>query len=74
MNGKEYFKTDAGHGMFLKEGAGRIEIMAKVDAKTTALPPELQEHILFLFKMFDTDNSGGIDPSEAARPLSRPPH
>ena len=63
MLGKEYFKTHDGHGIFVHEGAGRLEILGKGDAKAAPLPPELQAHMKFLFEMFDTDQSGAGPPS-----------
>ena len=49
-----------GHGLFVKEDIGRVEVVIKADNQKNKapLPPEMMEHMAFLFEMFDTDHSG----------------
>eukprot|EP01049_Picozoa_sp_SAG25_P002188 SAG25_NODE_112_length_14924_cov_13.606476_4_plen_577_part_00 len=61
IDGKSYFETHDGQGLFVRENSGRCMIL---NTGLADIPPEMLEHMEFLFEAFDTDNSGGIDKDE----------
>ena len=44
-----------GHGLFLREDAGRV---TSAEKSLNEIPKEMLEHMKFLFEAFDSDNSG----------------
>lgn len=62
LDGVSYFKTHDGQGMFIREEAGRVDVIGTTNV--AEIPEEMLEHMKFLFSAFDTDNSGGIDQNE----------
>lgn len=62
VNDTEYFSTHDGHGMFIKDGQGRVTAIGSTNLND--IPEEMKDHMKFLFEAFDTDNSNGIDQKE----------
>jgi Ca2+-binding EF-hand superfamily protein len=57
-----------GQGLFLREDSGRV-----VSAENTSksIPPEMLEHMKFLFSAFDTDSSGAMTPRSLQRLVNK---
>lgn len=68
LNGKHYFRTHDGQGIFLREDSGRCTEVAAGAAK---IPEEMLEHMKFLFASFDIDHSGDINQEELYQAMQR---
>lgn len=54
---KQYFQCEDAHGIFVREGAGRVVAKA---AKELNMPAEMLDHMKFLFNEFDEEKTGNL--------------